>query len=102
MVEGSDLPISRAVGENSEGEKWEYGIDGGQRSKKEKEEMEGTGGDERKEVIYKIFQKSRKTSRSPEKKEGEERQEGLREMMREMIEETRKMWGRVEESLGER
>lgn len=42
-----------------------------------------------------------KAKRSPTKKGGVEEQEELKRMIREMMEETRRLWGRLEESLGE-
>lgn len=41
--------------------------------------------------MYEIFQKSRKMVRSPIKKEREEGQEGLKEIIKKIMEETRRM-----------
>lgn len=49
----------------------------------------------REEGIYGIFHKSKKTLRSRIKEGG--KQEGLKGMMREMMEEMRRMWERWEE-----
>lgn len=73
------------------------------KTKRKREEMEKgkVGRDKRKDGLYGIFKQSRKTLRSAVKKEGEEEQEKLKGMMKEMMEGTRRIWGRLEESLGE-